>query len=155
MNCTIEKLTSEEIKILRKVIVRAYITGTLAGIMISFLFVIAMFAKYSMLQTRDFYFTLMIISIAVFITSLSVKNLHSDIYMGVKFLFKYIIIQKLSYPDNEPGLGGEKMKYYLISEEKRFMVSEEQYSNAKINDLLIEHESPKSGISLKMVVINQ
>ncbi len=152
LNFSIENLLKQEIKILRKEIIRGYLTGILAGIMVSCLFGIAMFAKNSLLTSKDFYFMLLIITGAVFITSLTVRNLLIDLYRGVKHIYQYPVTEKLSYQDNEPGVGGEKMKYYLISEKKKFQVSEKEYNYAQVNDFVFEDEAPKSGLSLKVVV---
>lgn len=153
MNHTEENLSLQEINTLGKEIIRAFITGILAGVMLSLLFGIIMFVKNSVLATKEYYFMLLIMAGAVFITSLTVKNLQFDLNKGIKHIYKYRITQKLSYQGNDPGLGGEKMKYLLISEEKKFSVSEDEYNYAQINDFVLEHESPKSGISLKVVIL--
>lgn len=152
MDFTIESLTLQEIKTLRKEIFRAYITGILTGIMVAFLLSMVLFVKNSELRSSDYYFFLMIIAGSILITSLTVKNLQVDLYKGIKRIYKFQITEKLSYLDNEPGLGSNKIKYYLISEEKKFSVSEEEYKYAQVYDFVQEHEAPKSGYSLKIVV---
>ena len=152
MNYTVENLSTHEIRFLRKEIIRGYLTGILTGIMVSCLFGMVMFVKNSSLTSKDFYFMLLIITGAVFITSLTVRNLLIDLYRGVKHIYQYPVNEKLSYQDNEPGVGGEKMKYYLTSEKKKFQVSEKEYNYAQVNDFVFEDEAPKSGLSLKVVV---
>ncbi len=152
MNFTTESLTIQEIKILRKEIFRAYITGILTGIMVAFLLIMVLTVKNSELRSSNYYFLLMIIAGAILITSITVKNMQIDLYKGIKHIYKYQITEKLSYLDNEPGLGSDKMKYCLISEKKKFLVSEEEYRYAQVYDFVQEHEAPKSGYSLKIVV---
>lgn len=153
MNFTTESLTIQEIKTLRKEIFRAYITGILTGVMVAFLLSMVLIVKNSALRSGDYYFLLMLIAGAIFITSITVKNLQIDLYKGIKHIYKYQITEKHSYLDYEPGIGSDKMKYFLISEEKKFSVSEEEYKYAQVNDFVQEHEAPKSGYSLKIVVL--
>ena len=153
MKFTINPLTQQELKILKKEVKSAYITGILAGIMISIVFIMLSIIVTDKIGQKEFYIISAIITGSIFITSLMVRNLLSDINKGIKHLYEYKILEKISYLDNEPGIGGVKMKFYLYTDSKKFSVTEHMYTEAKINDLIIEHEAPKSNVSFQVEII--
>jgi hypothetical protein len=138
------KLSAAEMKILKKELRAAYITGILTGLMISIVYLLLTFIENSRFAANTFAIVLAIVTGSVFVTSLMLQNLYRDIFNRIKNINSYRIAEKLSYLDDESGIGGTVTKYYLITESKRFSVSEEQYDQAEIGDVIQEHESPMS-----------
>jgi hypothetical protein len=155
MESKTESLTSEEIASMKKDLKNSYLIGVLLGIMLIFLSLLISFA---LMENILFEYFLIIPLIVIIVTTLfwiGTRNRRLDISNGYKKLTTYQIVEKKSYWDDEPGLGGMKMKYVLYSDIKKFFIEKSIYYQAQIGDYLLEHETPLTRETLKIEIINK
>ena len=146
-----QSLTVKEIQTLTKTLKRWYLTGLIILCMVTILYLIVVYALVERLP-KEFIFVLIVLDVVILLlTGLLTSNLRNDISNGIKELREYQVFDKISYLDDDPGLdAGPRMKFQLITKFKRFSVDQDFYDKAKINDWIIEHESPLTKESLKL-----
>jgi len=67
------------------------------------------------------------------------KDLRNDLQDKGKIINEYVIEGKIDYEDNNPGIGGNVIRYLIISENREFYVDKAIYDSAEIGDVLEEH----------------
>ena len=151
LNYKTQSLTEKEIQTLTRTLKRWYLTGIIILCMVTILYLIVVYALVERLP-KEFIFVLIVLDVVILLlTELLTSNLRNDISNGIKELREYQVFDKISYLDDDPGLdAGPRMKYQLITKFKRFTVDQDFYDKAKINDWIIEHESPLTKESLKL-----
>jgi hypothetical protein len=150
MESKTESLTSEEIASMKKDLKNSYLIGVLLGIMLIFF---SLLISFTLMENLIFEYYLIIPLIVIIVITLfwiGTRNRRLDISNGYKKLNTYQIVEKKSYWDDEPGLGGMKMKYVLCSDIKKFFIEKSIYYQAQIGDCLIEHETPLTRETLKI-----
>jgi hypothetical protein len=147
----IQPLTDGETRILTKVLKKAYLTGLAILCMATILYIVVVFAIDNNLSRSIVLVMIGLDTVILIITILATRNIRHDIINGVKEVREYQILDKISYLDDDPGLGGgPKMKYQLITKFKKFTVDEIFYNNANIDCWIIEHEAPLTKESFKL-----
>jgi hypothetical protein len=150
----IEYLTNEEINLLKKDLRRSYISGFLIGLMLIMICLILILFTADKLTLKHAFLILGIALSVLAFTYYFTKELRFDISKGVKELIEYEIIDKSSFEDDDPGLGGFKITHHLKTNYKKFSVDKELYEKANIQDHLIEHLTPITRQSLKLELKN-
>jgi hypothetical protein len=146
-----EPLTEDENATLTKVLKRSYLTGLTICCMATLLFVILMLVLANKISIEYILILISLDFLILLITRLTTKNLRLDITNGLKELREYQIINKISFFDDEPGLGGGPiMRYHLITKLKKFSVDMEFFEKANINDWIIDHEAPLTKEPLRL-----
>jgi hypothetical protein len=153
MNETHRPLDEEELRKLRKTLRASYFIAGIIGVMSVFLlhlfFIVGNF-NISIIYAEVTGVVLLagIIGLTRFLN----RNLITDIDRGLKIVREYIIENKESFEDNDPGLGGWKTKYYFLTGSRKFFVEKKLYEKAEVGDILAEHLAPRSQEELKIEV---
>jgi hypothetical protein len=150
-----ESLTIEEIASMKKNLKDSYLIGALLGMM---LILLSLLISISYMENLLYEYYIIIPAILIIVTSISwigTNKRRLEILNGYKKLTTYLIVEKKSYLDDEPGLGGMKMKYVLFSDIKKFFIEKSIYYQSQIGDYLVEHETPLTRETLKIEIINK
>jgi hypothetical protein len=150
-----ESLTIEEIALMKKSLKNSYLIGIMLGIMLILLSLLLTFAFIENILFEYYFIIPLIVIIVTSISWIATDKRRLDILNGYKKLTTYQIVEKKSYWDDEPGLGGMKIKYVLHSDIKKFFVEKSIYYQAQIGDCLVEHETPLTRETLKIEIINK
>jgi hypothetical protein len=150
-----ESLTIEEIASMKKNLKNSYLIGALLGMM---LILLSLLISISFMENLFYEYYIIIPAILIIVSSISwigTNKRRLEISNGYKKLTTYLIVEKKSYWDDEPGLGGMKMKYVLLSNVEKFFIEKSIYYQAQIGDCLVEHETPLTRETLKIEIINK
>jgi hypothetical protein len=155
MESKTESLTIEEITSMKKDLKNSYLIGVLLGIMLIF---VSLLISFTLMENLIFEYYFIIPAIVIIVTTsfwIGTRNRRLDLSNGYKKLTTYQIVEKRSYWDDEPGLGGMKMKYVLRSDSKSFFLEKSLYYQAQIGDCIVEHETPLTRETLRIEIINK
>jgi hypothetical protein len=146
-------MSIDEVSSLKRDLRRAYITGFLIGLM-----VLIIGGLLGLVTSDGFSMINIFIISGLFIMSIYLgiyftKNLRSDIKNGIKELRDFEIIDKVAFEDDDPGKGGLKAKYHLVTKHKTFSVDKEFFIKSNISDIIVEHTAPLTGELLKIEII--
>jgi hypothetical protein len=150
-----ESLTAEEVASLKGKLNNTYLIGMMMGIMSIVLSLMLSFAFLDNIQPEYYIIIPLILILTTSGTWIGTRKRRLEIAGGYKELNWYQIVDRRSYWDDEPGLGGMKMKYVLRSDRKEFFVEKLIYYQAQIGDHLIEHETPLTRETLKIEIVKE
>lgn len=152
MNTTSIPLTNDELISLKKDLRMAYFTGSIIGIMAVLILFFIILALNNKINAEFIGLCLLVTAVTWYLILFFTKDSRLEIANGLKNVTTYQILEKRSFEDDEPGLGGYVIKYHLITSEKRFSVEKILYDSANENDYLIEHSTPLTGKTLKLEI---
>jgi len=137
----IKTLSESELDQIRKELKRGAIRIILLVVGVLFL-VYVTYLAFGELKGDYRYFLITVSLCIVFafaIHMLLTKDLRNDLQDKGKIINEYVIERKIDYEDNNPGIGGNVIRYLIVSENREFYVDKAFYESAEIGDVLEEH----------------
>jgi len=144
-------LSDEEMASLKKVLRLKYFTAGLSILAAAVLIQIILMADdYSDKVTTIAYSFLGVIAFVIIIATIHFsKDLRRDINDSSKTIAEFIIENKGYFEDDEPDQGGSYVRYFILSEDYRFIVDKPLFDKAEKGDTLIKQYSSNELIFLK------
>jgi hypothetical protein len=109
------------------------------GILIHLILLSGDYQEKTIIISESFFFTASIF--IILLTSFLSKDLKSDINESSKTILEFPIDNKGYYEDDEPGIGGETIRYFILSEDNKFVIDKTLFDKAEKGDTLIKHLS--------------
>lgn len=155
MKTKTERLSNEELFSLNRELRSNYFTAISAYLMILILIHILIYISYNQWTIPEYEIILVVsFTLLIFLLTKSfTRDLRSEIAKGEKKIEIYIVDKKYEYIDKDGLYSSEFTKFIIIAEGKRFVVKEEQYTDAKISDCLVVHKSLLREIVLKTEIV--
>ena len=144
-------LSDEEMASLKKVLRLKYFTAGLSILAAAVLIQIILMADdYTDKVTTIAYSFFALVSVVIIIATLYFsKDLRRDINESSKTIAEFIIENKGYFEDDEPDQGGSYTRYFILSEDYRFIVDKPLFDKAEKGDTLVKQYSSNELIFLK------
>jgi hypothetical protein len=154
MKTKTEILSKLETDSLKKELLSIYLTFFIIFLMLIFLIHLFALAKYDkwIIPHYEILILLFVGAICYIMTIFITRPLRIEIQNGQKIVEYRTIEDKCDFIDKQDRFSSEYRKYVIIADKNKFIVTEEQYSNAQINDLLVVHITPLREERLKIEI---
>lgn len=144
-------LSDEELSKLKKALSLKYVTAGLsiiaAGLIVQIILMSEDFNEKKIIIAWSLFG---IVSLAIVIVTLFYsRDLRTDINESSKTVREFIIENKGFFEDDEPGIAGSYITYFIVSEEYKFVVDKTLFDKAEKGDTLIKQYSTNSLVLLK------
>lgn len=144
-------LSDEELSKLKKALSLKYVTAGLsiiaAGLIVQIILMSEDFNEKKIIIAWSLFG---IVSLAIVIFTLFYsRDLRTDINESSKTVREFIIENKGFFEDDEPGIAGSYITYFIVSEEYKFVVDKTLFDKAEKGDTLIKQYSTNSLVLLK------
>lgn len=143
-------LEQKEIDELKKEINKSILLVLSFCLLIGLIFHMIIYLNYGKINYKAEIFYALIIAIVIFIRQYFTRKIRKDISNSIKELVDLTIIDKISYEDKEPGLGGEFINYKIITDFGTYSVNKELYDKTEIKGIIILHRLPITKRQLKI-----
>jgi hypothetical protein len=104
------------------------------------------------IPNNEILIVVLLIFIFYSLTIIITRPLRSEILQGYKLIESKIIESKYDFIDKQDRFSSEFRKYVIIADAEKFIVTEDQYKGADINDLLVIHMTPLRKMRLKIKI---
>jgi hypothetical protein len=149
-----DRFTQEELSSLKKELNSSYIIPVTTFLSVYFVIHALVYNGREILIIPKYELILIIglLTITYFLRRGLTKSLTKEIQEGIKIIEYLPFAEKYNQIDKQNRFSKEHTKYVIIGENKKFVVTKEQFDRAESGDFIMIHKTPVRGRMLKIEI---